>query len=292
VKVRRPKEVRRPKPEGRSETRRPRSEGRKKAEIRNPTRTFHGDRPLLTNLAAHHRQATASALRISPFGFRPSGFGLRIFITFGLLTSVRLLAATNESASEETFPPLPRPPRPEIPPTVWEQYGVWIVILGVLLLAMLAGVVWWLTRPKPPVIEPAAVRARHELEPLRQRAENGLVLSRVSQVLRHYVAGAFNLPPEELTTTEFCRALARSEQVGPELSTEMGEFLRECDRRKFAVLPILPPLGAVAQAAKFIEQAEVRRTQLMAAAAAAAAAEVPRGQGVSPRSPEQSAAPK
>ena len=182
-----------------------------------------------------------------------------------------LHAATNLAAFEEGIPTLPQPPRPEIPPTLWEQYGFWIVILGILLMLLLAVAVWLLLRPKPPVIEPAAVRARHELEPLRQQAENGAVLSRVSQVLRHYFAGAFNLPPQELTTTEFCRLISGSEQVGPELSTGMGDFLRECDRRKFAPLPVLPPLGAVGQAAKLIEQGEARRAQLLEAAAAEAA---------------------
>jgi hypothetical protein len=222
-------------------------------------------------------QSSSSGL-LSVFGVRPSAFfrfsafGLRFCVTVGLLLSVSLLAATNDPALEEGVPALPQPPRPEIPPTVWEQYGFWIVISGALLLLLLAVAVWWLMRPKPPVIELPAVRARHELEPLRQQPENGAVLSRVSQVLRHYFAGAFNLPQQELTTTEFCRVIAGSEQVGPELSAGMGDFLRECDRRKFAALPILPPMGAVAQAAKFIEQGEARRMQMLEAAAEAARA--------------------
>jgi hypothetical protein len=203
------------------------------------------------------------------------------------LLAAGLPAATNESALEEGVPALPQPPRPEIPPTVWEQYGFWIVISGVLLLLLLAVAVWWLMRPKPPVIELPAVRARHELEPLRQQAETGVVLSRVSQVLRHYFAGAFNLPPQELTTTEFCRVIAGSEQVGRELSASMGDFLRECDRRKFAALPILPPIGAVAQAAKFIEQGEARRAQMLEAAAEAA-----RAKGASSGSPAATAPKK
>jgi hypothetical protein len=233
--------------------RRPKSEGRKKSEVR----------------------------RCDPLGF-----GLR---TLCLLAAVGVQAATNESGIEEEIPPL-RPFRPEVAPTVWEQYGVWIVLAGVLLLVVLAGVVWLLTRPKPPVIVAPAVQARHELEPLRQQPENGFVLSRVSQVLRHYVAGAFDLPREELTTAEFCRAITGSERAGPELSVGMSDFLRECDRRKFAPLPPVPPLGAVAQADKLIEQAEARRAQLLQAAAAASAGA--HGEALARRNSERPATPK
>ncbi len=231
----------------------------------------------------HRPGATPFGLRNSSFGllsvfgirpwsfFRNSAFGLRFCVTVGLLLSVSLLAATNDPALDGAFPALPRALRAEIPPTFWEQHAFWIVILSLLLLLLLAVAVWWLARPKPPVIEVPAVRARHELESLRQQPENGALLSRISQVLRHYFAGAFNLPQQELNTTEFCRLISRSEQVGPELSSGMGDFLRECDRRKFAPLPVLPPLGAVAQAANFIEQGEVRRAQLLEAAAAEAA---------------------
>jgi hypothetical protein len=231
----------------------------------------------------HRPGATPFGLRTSIFGllsvfgvrpsafFRFSAFGCRVSFAIGLLPSVRLLAAANDPALDEAVPALPHPPHAEIPPTFWEQYAFWIVILSLLLLLVLAAVVWWLARPKPPVIELPAVRARHDLEPLREQPENGVVLSRVSQVLRHYFAGAFSLPQQEMTTTEFCRLISGSEQVGPELSAGMGDFLRECDRRKFAPLPVQPPLGAVAQAAKLIEQGEARRAKLLEDEAAEAA---------------------
>ena len=81
------------------------------------------------------------------------------------------------------------------------------------------------------------------VEPLRRQPEGGAVLSRVSQTLRLYLTAAFGLPPEELTSTEFCRLLRENPGVGPELSAGIGEFLRRCDERKFAPLAPQPALG-------------------------------------------------
>jgi hypothetical protein len=106
------------------------------------------------------------------------------------------------------------------------------------------------------------VQARQALEPLRQQPEDGALLSRVSQVLRHYVATAFDLPPGELTTAEFCAAIAAHGPIGPELSTALSEFLRQCDQRKFSPPAPAPPFSAVAQALKLIDQAQTCRHAL------------------------------
>jgi hypothetical protein len=136
-----------------------------------------------------------------------------------------------------------------------------------------------LTRPKPSVIVPPAIEARRSLEPLRHRAEDGQVLSQVSQILRHFFAATFGLTPGELTTSEFCQAIQAAEPVGPELSVKVSRFLQQCDERKFALSPPRPPLGAVAQATELIDQAEVRR-----AAAAEAARQVSlRGESLTTR---------
>ncbi len=133
---------------------------------------------------------------------------------------------------------------------------------------MLVGAaVWFLTRPKPPVVVPPEVQARQALEPLRQQPEDGALLSQVSQILRHYVTAAFHLPPGELTTTEFCRAIAGHERVGPELSAALSDFLRQCDQRKFSLPAPAPPLSAVAQALKLIDQAQARLAALAQPAA-------------------------
>ena len=211
----------------------------------------------------------------SDFGFRPS-FDLRPLV-FGLLLRGLCLvaaqtarAATNLISSDE-IPPL-RPPRAELPPGFWERYGLAVIILSALLIVVLAIAVWFVTRPKPMALIPPATRARRELEPLANRVEDGAVLSRVSQELRHYVAAVFGLPQGEVTTAEFCRALISLEKMGPPLSIPLTDFLRECDRRKFAAGAVGPqPLGAVSRALCFIDACEARLAQLRQVAAGAAA---------------------
>ena len=158
----------------------------------------------------------------------------------------------------DELPPL-RPPRGELAPTFWEQYELWVLAGGVLLLALVAFGIWVLTRPKRPVVLPPAVQARRSLEPLRAQPETGNLLSQVSQHVRHYFQAAFELGREELTTTEFCRAIAGCEKVGSDLAGSVTGFLQECDRRKFAPVAELPPLGAVPKALELLETAETRR---------------------------------
>ena len=55
---------------------------------------------------------------------------------------------------------------------------------------------------------------------------------------------AFDLPPGELTTTEFCRAIAANDQIGPELATAISDFCGDCDERKFAPRRPPPATGA------------------------------------------------
>jgi hypothetical protein len=174
-----------------------------------------------------------------------------------LLCPPRLLAAAANSNSVDEIPAL-RPPRGELAPTFWEQNGFWVALIGALALALVCIGVWWLARPKPAEIVPPSVQARRSLEPLRSQAEDGQVLSRISQILRHYFAAVFNLPAGELTTSEFCRAIQASEQAGPELSSRVSRFLEQCDERKFALSPPRPPLGAVDRAMELIEQAAAR----------------------------------
>jgi hypothetical protein len=140
----------------------------------------------------------------------------------------------------------------------------------VLVLAAIGICVWLATRPKPVAPVPWAVQARQQLEPLRHQPEDGSVLSRVSQVLEHYLTAVFALPMGEATTAEFCRALSDCEKVGAELARDIGDFLRECDVRKFA--PSAPPtsLGAVECALKIVDRVEGKLADLNRPAATTA----------------------
>ena len=180
-----------------------------------------------------------------------AGFGFQFWASLPWVASAQ---STNE------IPPL-RPLHAEIPPTFWEQHPFSIGVVGLALLAFMGVAIWFATRPRPPVIVPPEVQARNELELLRELPETGAVLSQVSQAVRRYFGAAFALSPGELTTAEFCRAMAGKEQLGADLLTATGDFLRRCDERKFA--PESPPgaTGAADHALKLVNQAETHREQ-------------------------------
>ena len=186
-----------------------------------------------------------------------------------LFAVLALFAATNPGQPDENL--ALSPPHPELPPTFWEQYGALTVLATFVLLVMASFVVWWWLRPKPPVLVPIEVQARQELATLRQRSEDGKTLSQVSRVLRRYVVTVFELPPDELVTSEFSRALGSHEKIGPEFAAAVGEFLRRCDELKFAPLSPAAPMGAVARALELVELGEARRARLREMAPAAAA---------------------
>ena len=250
--------------------RRPKSEARRKAEFRVPkseVRTACWTRPLPATAARKptRRSRLWFGFRISDI-LRVSGFGLRL-----LAAALSPLAAQHCSPplippTRDEIPPL-RPPHAEMPPDFWEQYGLWVVVGAVLFLALICVAVWFLTRRKPPLVMPPEVTARKALEPLRQQPEDGALLSRVSQVLRHYVAAAFDLPPGELTTAEFCGAITGHPLIGPDLSAALSAFLRLCDQDKFSPPAPVPPLSAVAQALRLIDQTQARLAALAQAAA-------------------------
>jgi hypothetical protein len=179
--------------------------------------------------------------------------------TAGICADVDLGAPAQTNSAGEDIPKL-RPPLPQIPETFWDQHrlGISGAAAAVAIAASLG--VWRLTRPKPPVAVAPVAQAHAELESLRTQPETGAVLSKVSQVVRHYFTGAFSLPPGELTTTEFCSAIGSVDKLDPDLASGVAGFLRQCDERKFAPLPVQPPLGAVTQATQLIDQAETRRS--------------------------------
>ncbi len=189
----------------------------------------------------------------------PLGFLMTSAVTAGVLHRV---------AAQDTNDLAPLlPPRPELPPGLWEQFGIWIVLGAVFVVAVAAGCLWWFTRPKlTPKPFPAA-QAREQLAALRQQPEEGLVLSRVSQILRQYFGTLFGLPPGERTTAEFTRVIRGDPTLSPELEGALVQFLEECDRRKFAPVTPEAPLGAVQRAWALIDQAQAQRASTSATAA-------------------------
>ncbi len=188
----------------------------------------------------------------------------------GRTMSIRLwlmlaMGMTWRALAQEDLPKL-QPPLGEIPPTFWEQYGMVVSLGGVALLLLLAFVIWWWLRPKPVANVSPVVEARAALERMCGRAEDGNILSSVSQTLRRYVIAAFELSPGEYSTAEFRQLVGRNDKVGVELANALSEFLRQCDERKFsgAVTTDSPPV--VPGALKLVAQSELRRNQLRKAA--------------------------
>ena len=183
--------------------------------------------------------------------------GCRTGALLAIFANLPLAAQTN-SESTNTLAKL-LPPYDELPPTFWEQHGAMVVIAGLAVLALITVIVWRRLRPKSPVILPPEVQARTALEMLRQRPEDGACLSHISQILRNYFIAAFQLPPAELTTAEFSRAISGHAQIGAELAGHVTSFLVRCDEQKFSPAKTLAVSGAVEQALALIAQAEARR---------------------------------
>jgi hypothetical protein len=156
------------------------------------------------------------------------------------------------------------PPYGELPPTFWQQHGTTILIGAFLFILLAVLFVWKLFQPRPPALVPPEALARNALARLLHQPEDGRCLSEISQVLRRYVAAKLEFPPGEMTTAEFCAALAAHPQIGAELAQAIAAFLRECDARKFSPGAAAAPLKAANRALEFISLVEKRHAQLRA----------------------------
>jgi len=212
---------------------------------------------------------TACLARNSVFGFL-SDFGIRFsdfvrhVLVLGTLLLCRSIVGASTNTSVDAIPPL-RPPHDEITPGFWEERRSAIIIGSVVFAFCIVAATWFIRRPRQPAIVPPEVQARDALNALSVHAEDGALLSKVTQILRKYITDGFALPPGEVTTTEFCRMIAEQERIGSELAGPLCDFLRRCDERKFAPLDSSPSLEALSQALHFIELAEARREALKVA---------------------------
>lgn len=238
-----------------NEIRRPKSEHRKKVEIR----------------VAKTRRTVGSGGGLLLFPEASLRLGSLFCSFLFLCVAGTMLAGEPNGASELPASSL-NPPRGEIPPSLWELYGGWIIAGSAVAVAVLAAGIWFWTRPKPEEKEPCVVTARRELQTLAGKEEDPAVLVATSQILHRYIAASFSMPGDQMTTREFCEGMFKNSELGVELARETAEFLQQCDVRKFAPAPPKGSLGAVATALAIIERAEQRLAHLRQSAAATEAA--------------------
>ena len=145
--------------------------------------------------------------------------------------------------------------RSELTPAYWSQPCT-VIMVGGIVGIVLAAVTGILFMPIQTTVRPSEADARSALAKLTHQPEDGKLLSEVSQILRRYVAAAFELPSGEMTTVEFSAAIAGNEKIGAELAQTISSFLRECDERKFSPVNSSAPLNAATRALELISLAE------------------------------------
>lgn len=159
------------------------------------------------------------------------------------------------------LPPL-APPAPPLPPTFWQQHGTMLIAAGLILIALVAAILWFVLQARPPVAVPPEVLAREALTRLRGHPEDGRALSEISQILRRYLMAVLGLPHQELTTAEFSAFLAGQDKIDAGLAAAATGFLRECDERKFALTSPSVPLNGADRALAIIAEMEKQRARL------------------------------
>jgi hypothetical protein len=177
-----------------------------------------------------------------------------LFLFFAAFSAFAQINSDDSEAPAKLLPPYG-----EMPSSFWQQHDVLIGWLTAAFVVAAAVIVAILLRRKPVIVLPPETQARRALNALVARPEDGVALSEVSQTLRQYFVAAFQLPAEESTTAEFCRILAADQRIGAELSGAVGDFLGQCDVRKFSPSPEAQSMGAVSQALTLIGKAEDRR---------------------------------
>jgi hypothetical protein len=175
---------------------------------------------------------------------------------------------TNSELADQI--PQLKPPHGEIPPGFWEQYGVWVIVAAMIFVYLVTWGIWLLMRKRKPMNTPPEVEASESLAAIRGQPEDGETLAEISRIVKIYFVRAFNLPRHEHTTAEIAILVRESQQIGPGLGQNLGAYLTELDRRKFATGTQISGRPALEQAEELIQASEDRRKELRAQEQAAA----------------------
>ncbi len=124
-------------------------------------------------------------------------------------------------------------PIESLPPSPSSDWFPLVQILaGLLLFALLGGVLWWGRRPRPTVILSPDVRALRDLEQLRS-APTETIHASVSAIVRRFVEERYGVQAPRQTSEEILQS-ARASEVFPRDRLEpLTALLAECDRVKF-----------------------------------------------------------
>jgi hypothetical protein len=128
----------------------------------------------------------------------------------------------------------PQPVDVPWPPWVWWAIGIGAVVI----LALLVVLIVWLVRRKPAVAPPTprmiALRALDDLRAHIGELDPYAFSVRVSDVLRTYVSGQFDLKATTQTSPEFLASIAGSPRFSEGDKQLLATFLERCDMLKFA----------------------------------------------------------
>ena len=150
-----------------------------------------------------------------------------------------------------------------IGPTAWSP---WWWLLALFLLSAVCFLLWRkrqraLQGPPPPPPVPADVRALEKLEKL--SATDWLATGRmkeyysaISDIVREYIEGVFQVSALERTTSEILRDLRKNAEMSTEHQVQLRDFLDTCDLVKFAKFrpEAAEASQAHAAAVRFVEQ--------------------------------------
>jgi hypothetical protein len=208
----------------------------------------------------------------------PCGFRGLIAGVAPALLSCLLLTSAHGQVDAEDIPPF-RPPKGELPPSFWEQHGLWL-ILGIVALLALAVLVWRILANRPPAAPPtpaetaraalarlneagdcrpesAPLCATHRAHRLRSEgARPNELPDQVSAILRAYFIAVLELPIPQLTNRELAAELRSHSKLKPELGAQAGAFLWALDQHRFDPDSNAPLPEAVQTAMTLVNQTE------------------------------------
>jgi hypothetical protein len=109
---------------------------------------------------------------------------------------------------------------------------------------------------------PPEEAARHDLQALKNHPGDPQLLTKVTHVIRRYLARSFGLPPDEMTTSEFCRALEQQPKAGSALAERAAHALRAWDEQKFSPAPSTATTDPLREAGTIIDAGQARIAEL------------------------------